>query len=51
MQSTHTLLCVGSWSLLGYVKDIDITAVTILPEVEGDKEEEFEEGWDRMINL
>ena len=49
-QSTHALLCLVSWSLLGYVKDTDITAVTVLPEVEGDKEDELEEGWDR-INL
>jgi hypothetical protein len=32
------------------VKDTDITAVTVLPEVEGDEEDELEEGWDR-INL
>jgi hypothetical protein len=29
---------------------LDITAVTVLPEVEGDEEDEFEEGWDG-INL
>jgi hypothetical protein len=40
-------LCLGNWSRLGYVKDKDITAVTVLPEVVGD-EEELEEGWDAM---
>lgn len=30
---------------MGYVKNKDITAVTILPEVAGD-DEELEEGWD-----
>jgi hypothetical protein len=42
-QSTCALLCLRNWSLLGYVKDKDITAITALPEVEGD-EEELEEG-------
>jgi hypothetical protein len=46
-QSTHALLCLGNWSVLGYVKDKDITAITVLPEVEGD-EEELEEGWDAI---
>jgi hypothetical protein len=41
-------MCVGAWSLLGYVKDGDIKAVTILPEVEG-LEERLEENWDRII--
>jgi hypothetical protein len=46
-QSTCALLCLGNWSLLGYVKDKDITAIIVLPEVEGD-EEELEEGWDAI---
>ena len=46
-QSTCTLLCLGNWSLLGYNKDKDITAVTALPEVPGD-EEELEAGWDSL---
>jgi hypothetical protein len=29
------------------MKDKDITAITVLPEVEGD-EEELEEGWDAI---
>jgi len=33
--------------LHGYVKDRDITDITILPEVVGD-EEEPEEGWDAI---
>lgn len=47
MQSTRALLCLGNWSILGYVKDNDIMAVIVLPEVEGD-EEELEEGWDSI---
>jgi len=33
--------------LHGYVKDQDITAITILPEIVGN-EEELEEGWDAI---
>ena len=43
----RALMCVGAWSLMGYVKDNDIKAATILPEVEGD-EDELEEGWDNI---
>ena len=46
-QSTQALLCLGNWSLLGYIKDKDITAVTVLPEVVGD-EGELEAGWDSL---
>jgi hypothetical protein len=41
-------MCLGSWSLLGYVKDNDIMAVTVQPEVAGD-EEDFPEGWDAIM--
>ena len=40
-------MCVGAWSLMGYVKDNDIKAAAILPEVGGD-EVELEEGWDNI---
>jgi hypothetical protein len=40
-------MCLGNWSLLGFVKDKDIYAVTALAEVEGD-EEELPEGWDAI---
>ncbi|KIM36395.1 hypothetical protein M413DRAFT_42588, partial [Hebeloma cylindrosporum] len=33
VQSTRALMCVGIWSCLGYVKDSDLKAVAILPEV------------------
>jgi len=46
-QSTRALMCLGNWSLLGFVKDADIYAVTALAEVEGD-EEELLEGWDAI---
>ena len=48
VQSTWTLLCVGVWSLLGYVKDNDIKAVTILPEVDSDEEGQLPENWNSI---
>ena len=48
-QSTRALLCLGSWSLLGYIKDSDVEAVARMPDVEGDVEEELGEGWDRIL--
>lgn len=33
-QSTRALLCLGSWSLAGLVKDSDVAAVAVLDEVE-----------------
>ncbi|KAF8232756.1 hypothetical protein L208DRAFT_1270491, partial [Tricholoma matsutake] len=44
VQSTCALMCVGAWSLMGYVKDNDIKAVAVLPEVEGDEDELEEAG-------
>ena len=43
----HTLLCVGPWSLLGYVRDEDVKAAAVLPEVNGE-EEELEADWDAL---
>jgi hypothetical protein len=40
-------MCLGHWSRLGYVKDKDVLAVTVLPEVEGD-EDELRDGWDAI---
>jgi hypothetical protein len=40
-------MCLGNWSKLGYVRDKDVLAVTILPDVEGD-EEELPDGWDAI---
>jgi len=43
----HALLCVGVWSLLGYVKDNDVKAAAVLPAVDG-KEEELAKDWDSI---
>ena len=49
VQSTRALLCVGVWSLMGYVKDKDIRAVTVLPEVISDDEDpELAYDWDAI---
>lgn len=48
VQSTHALLCVGAWSLLGYIKDEDVKATTVMPEVKGE-EEELATNWDSTV--
>jgi hypothetical protein len=40
-------MCLGVWSLMGYMKDSDIKAATILPDIIGD-EEELVDGWDSI---
>ena len=46
VQSTRALMCLGAWSLMGYVRDSDVKAVTMLPDLEDDEEEPLEENWD-----
>jgi hypothetical protein len=47
VQSTRALMCLGAWSLMGYVRDSDVKAVTMLPDLKEDEEEEpLEENWD-----
>lgn len=42
-------MCLGDWSRLGFVKNKDIMAVTVLPEESGD-EEELSNGWDAIVD-
>ena len=50
VQLTRALLCLGVWSLLGYVKDSDVKAVVILPELHADEEEEeLKSDWDKIL--
>ena len=49
-QSIRALMCLGSWSQLGLVKDADIYAVTALAEVEGE-EEDLVDSWDVITTL
>jgi hypothetical protein len=46
----RALMCLGVWSIFGYVKDSDVKAVIVLPELRADKqEEELELGWDKVL--
>ena len=47
VQSMRALLCVRVWSLMGYVKDEDVKAAAVLPEVNGE-EEELATDWDSL---
>jgi hypothetical protein len=40
-------MCLGVWSLMDLVKDKDIMAAAVLPEVDGE-EEELAGDWDAM---
>ena len=49
VQLTQALMCLGVWSILSYVKDVDVKAVVILPELHADEEEgELELDWDKI---
>lgn len=51
VQSTRALMCLGVWSRLGYVNDIDIRAVVILPEVSTNTQSaEIAAGWDAIVD-
>lgn len=50
VESTRALLCLGEWSLLGYVRDSDVKAETLQPPIEGEESlDELEDGWDAII--
>lgn len=34
---------------MGYIKDSDVEAVARMPDVDGNVEEELEEGWDSIL--
>ena len=48
-QSMRAQLGVGDWSLRGHIHDSDVLAASLLPDVEGDEEVEFEEGGDKIL--
>lgn len=40
-------MCLGAWSKMGYMRDSDVKAVTVLPDLEEDEEEGLlEDDWD-----
>ncbi|KAF8982077.1 hypothetical protein BDQ17DRAFT_1262461, partial [Cyathus striatus] len=45
-QSIHALLCLGSWSLQGYIDDNDAQAILKIPVA--DEEEVLFAGWDHI---
>ncbi len=45
IQSTCTLMCLGVYSLMGYVRDSDIKAMAVKLEIIGE-EKELVDGWD-----
>jgi hypothetical protein len=49
-QSIQALMCLGSWSVCGLVKDKDIFAGISKVEVEGE-EENLPEGWDSIASM
>ena len=48
VQSTRALMCLGGWSKHGFVKDVDIMAVTVLAEEDGN-EGILPADWDAII--
>lgn len=43
-------MCIGAWSLHGFVKDSDIKAVTVLPELAPNvSEDELSFNWDAIL--
>jgi hypothetical protein len=49
VQPTWALLCLGIWSKMGYVRDKDVKAATVLPEVGLDEEDDdLGDDWDAI---
>ena len=48
VQLMCALLCLGVWSLMGYVKDDDVNSAAVLHEVDGE-EEELAHDWDSIL--
>ena len=43
-------MCLGIWSILGYVKDSNVKSIIVLPGLWADEqEEELELGWDKVL--
>ncbi|KIJ96458.1 hypothetical protein K443DRAFT_107256, partial [Laccaria amethystina LaAM-08-1] len=47
IQSTRALMCLGVWSLMGYVHDNDVKAAAVLPEI--DEEDDLLIDWDMIL--
>lgn len=43
-------MCLGAWSALGFVQNVDITVVVSSPEIpEGEEEDDLPQDWDVMV--
>jgi len=43
-------MCLGAWSILGFVNDSDVKSVTSLPDLkDGEGEAVLEEDWDMVL--
>ena len=43
------MLCLGIWSNMGYVRDKDVKAATVLPEVGSDEDDDgLGDNWDAI---
>ena len=52
VQSTRALMCLGAWSDLGLVKDIDLKLAVSSPDIPEDEEEEdLSENWDDISEI
>lgn len=47
-QTVRALLCLGSWSLMGLVKDSDVKRVVVMDDAVGEKDIVLPEGWDAI---
>jgi hypothetical protein len=47
-QSTRALMCLGLWSQLSLVKDIDVLSITRMEALEGDYDIQMDVGWDAL---
>ncbi len=54
-ESTCVLLCLSAWSVLGFINNKDIDAISTLPDVPDKRDDkgefEMEEGWDAILPL
>ena len=49
VQTTRAVMCVGSWSLAGYVKSADAKKVAQLDDIDSEGSDyKMEQGWDRI---
>ena len=48
-QSVCALLCLGSWSLMGLIKDVDVKKIVVMDDVNRDVDVVLPDGWDAIV--